>query len=398
MKIRKVMLAAGLGGLMVLAFVFTLAAAPGSAQAAPAAQGNFITVTVKAGDSLSKYRRWYGVFGSALLAANKFDDPNLIFPGDVVVIPVPRSNTPSLTTPFYYVVQAGDDLFSIARRFEVDPAAIVEANHMQNNLVVLGSTILIPAGPHIHVALAGETLRSIAARYNAPVSLLISSNPGISNPDLIFVGQNIHIPIQYGALPVPITGVVPPAPTATRTSPPGPSATPGATATTAAGNNIQVTVFKGESFITYVNRYGVNRRRLRAANPKLVDPNVILPGQVLIVPVPISFTPSRTTPFFYVVKAGETTEAVAAKFEMSAATLTTANPGVTIAPGATILVPAGPHLYTVKAGDTLTSIAAKYGTTSDALVTANNLSSTTIVPGQQIVVPVQLDRAPLPFN
>ena len=398
MKIRNVVLAAGLGGLMLLALVFTLAAAPGTTQAAPAADGSFITVTVKAGDSLSKYRRWYGVFGSALLASNKFKDPNLIFPGQVVTIPVVKSFTPSLTTPFYYVVQSGDDLFLIGKRFEIDPTAIVEANHLQNNLIVLGSTILIPAGPHIHVVLAGETLSSIAARYNVAVSVLTTSNPGISSPNTIFAGQNIFIPIIYGALPMPVTAVGTAVPTPTSTTKPGASATPGPTATTAAGNFIQVTVHRGESFITYVSRYGVNRRRLRAANPKLADPNVIFPGQILIVPVPVSFSPSRTTPFFYVVQGGETAAGVAAKFEMTAATLTAANPDVGIVPGVTVLVPAGPHAYTVKTGDTLTGIAAKYGTTVDALVTANNLANANIVPGQVIQVPVQLDHAPLPFN
>jgi LysM repeat protein len=336
MKIRNVVLAAGLGGLMLLALVFTLAAAPGTTQAAPAADGSFITVTVKAGDSLSKYRRWYGVFGSALLASNKFKDPNLIFPGQVVTIPVVKSFTPSLTTPFYYVVQA--------------------------------------------------------------VSVLTTSNPGVSSPNAIFAGQNIFIPIIYGALPMPVTAVGTAVPTPTSTTKPGASATPGPTATTAAGNFIQVTVHRGESFITYVSRYGVNRRRLRAANPKLADPNVIFPGQILIVPVPVSFSPSRTTPFFYVVQGGETAAGVAAKFEMTAATLTAANPDVGIVPGVTVLVPAGPHAYTVKAGDTLTGIAAKYGTTVDALVTANNLANANIVPGQVIQVPVQLDHAPLPFN
>jgi LysM repeat protein len=197
---------------------------------------------------------------------------------------------------------------------------------------------------------------------------------------------------------MPVTGGGTAAPTPTSTTKPGASATPGPTATTAAGNFIQVTVHRGESFLTYVSRYGVNRRRLRAANPKLLDPNIIFPGQILIVPVPVSFTPSRTTPFFYVVQGGETAAAVAAKFEMTAATLMAANPDLAITPGATVLVPAGPHVYTVKAGDTLTSIAAKYGTTADALMTANGLHSAAIVPGQLIEVPVQLDHAPLPFN
>src|SRR6185503_2697551 len=187
--------------------------------------------------------------------------------------PVVKSFTPSLTTPFYYVVQSGDDLFLIGKRFEIDPTAIVDANHLQNNLIVLGSTILIPAGPHIHVVLAGETLSSIAARYNVAVSVLTTSNPGVSSPNAIFAGQNIFIPIIYGALPMPVTAGGTAVPTPTSTTKPGASATPGPTATTAAGNFIQVTVHRGESFITYVSRYGVNRRRLRAANPKLADPN-----------------------------------------------------------------------------------------------------------------------------
>ncbi|MEP7356819.1 MAG: LysM peptidoglycan-binding domain-containing protein [Anaerolineales bacterium] len=392
MKIRNVLLAAGLGGLMLLAFVFTLAAAPGTAQAAPAAQAANITVTVKAGDSLSKFSRWFGVGGSALVAANHFKDPNLIFPGEVVVIPVARSNTPSLTTPFFYVVQAGDDLISIGRKYEIDPSIIGLANHLTNNVVVLGSTILIPAGPHNHIALAGETLKSIAARYGVPVSFLIDNNPSITNPDLIFSGQPIFIPVIFAALPLPITGV--PAPTATT----APGATPAATASGVAGNFIQVTVHSGESFITYVARYGVNRRTLRLANPNLADPNLIFPGDIIIVPVAISFSPSRTTPFFYVVKGGETAAGVAAKFELATATLSAANPGLSIAPGATILVPAGPHAYTVKAGDTLTSIAAKYGTTADVLIAENKLANSNVGVGQVIVVPVQIDHAPLPFD
>jgi LysM repeat protein len=396
MKNRSVMLAVVLGGLMVLAFLFTLVAAPGTAQAAPAAQASFITVTVRAGDSLSKISRWYGVTGSALVAANQLEDPNLIFPGQVIVVPVVRSTTPSLTTPFFYVVLHGDNLFALGRRFEIDPSIIAQANHLQNNVVVLGSTIVIPAGPHNHIAQAGETLRSIAAHYNVPVSLLISNNPGISNPDLIFVGQPIFIPTIYGAQPVPITGAGTPVPGPTATTNLGASATP---ATGPAGNFIQVTVHSGESFITYVNRYGVNRRRLRAANPNLVDPNVIFPGDILIVPVPVSFSPSRTTPFFYVVKAGDTAASIAAKFELAATTLTAANPGLAIGPGATILVPAGPHVYSVKAGDTLSAIATKYGTTTDVLLSENELTSVdNIFPGQLINVPPLLDRAPLPFN
>src|SRR5262249_15153788 len=151
---------------------------------------------------------------------------------------------------------------------------------------------------------------------------------------------------------------------------------PAPTATQAGANNfIHITVQSGESFVTYVTRYGVSPHRLRNANPQIADPNVIFPGQTVIVPVLSTFTPSRTTPFFYVVQSGDSAASIAVKFEMDPAVLSADNPGASFAVGSTILVPAGPHLYTVKAGDSLGSIANKYATTVDFLLTGNKINA-----------------------
>ena len=139
--------------------------------------------------------------------------------------------------------------------------------------------------------------------------------------------------------------------------------------------------------------------RLRNANLNIADPNLIVPGQVIIVPVVVSLTPSRTTPFFYVVQGGDSTASIAAKFEMDVAVLTAGNPGASFAAGSTILVPAGPHLYTVQPGDSLGSIANKYATTTDFLLTGNKLPDPgAIFPGQLIFVPIQIDKIPVPFS
>jgi LysM repeat protein len=407
MKNRALVIAGAAGVALAFAFVLALAAWPGAALAAPDAQeGQFITVTVRSGDSLAKYARIYGVSGASLVASNQLPDPNLIRPGQIIVIPVARSSTPSLTTPFYYVVQAGDTLNALAARFEMDPSLIATTNGLQNDVIVLGSTLLIPAGPHSHVAVAGETLRIIAALHGTTVQVLANNNPGVPNPDLIFTGQPIFIPIQYNAQPIPLHGASTPVPGATVTNTPVPGATntpqpgPSATPTTPGSENwIKVTVRSGESLVTYVGRYGVTGGRIRQANPHLADPNLIFPGDVINIPVAMSFTPSRTTPFFYQVKAGETAEAVALKFEMAASTLTAANPGVAFNAGATILVPAGPHLYHVRQGDTLGTIATKYGTTTDFLLTGNTLPNpNAIFLGQLIFIPTQYNKNPLPFD
>ena len=409
MKNRSVVLAGAVGGALALALFLVLAAHAGVALAAPEAVVTAnITVTVKSGDNLGKYTRIYGVSGSSLVAANNLPNPNLIFPGQVIIIPVAKSFTPSLTTPFYYVVVTGDTLNGLAKRFEMDPSIIANTNGLANGTVVLGSSLLIPAGPHSHVAVAGETLKSIAALHGTTWQTLAANNPGITNPDVIFSGQPIFVPILYNAAPLALHGAAP-IPVASNT--PGPSSTPGAAATatkTAApvvnppaggANWIKVTVRSGESFVTYVARYGVTGGRLRIANPQIADPNIIHPGDTVFVPVNVSFSPSRTTPFFYVVKAGDTAASIALKFEMSVITLAAGNPGANFAAGSTVLIPAGPHLYTVRQGDTLAKIATKYGTTVDFLLTGNQLPDpNAIFLGQLIFIPLQLDKQPLPYD
>ena len=401
MKRNSNLLAGGLGWLTALALLAGFVFSARGVQAAPAEQaGSLIKVVVRAGDSLAKYTRLYGVTGGALRAANpQLVDPNIIHPGQTITIPVVSTTTPSLTTPFFYTVQPGDTLFNVARRFEQYPDIISAANGLQNDVLVLGRTLLMPAGPHVHFAVQGETLRSIAARYGTTFDFLLTGN-NLPNPDRIFVGQPIFIPIRYGAAPIPITSVATAVPGPTATG--GPAPTAGPTATTIPGTNpnwIRATVRAGESFVTYVARYGVTGGLLRQANPQILDPNVIFPGNTVIVPVIVSFTPSRTSPFFYVVVGGDSVASIAAKFEMTADTLTKANPGANFAVGSTILVPAGPHLYTVKAGDTLSSIAAKYGTSIDVLLGANSIPNPNTLPvGQQLVIPTQFNRTPLPFG
>src|SRR5690242_10516372 len=113
MKKRTVLLAGVSGSLLALAWLAALAMHAGVAYASPGpraatlSDSGFITITVKAGDNLGKYTFRFGVTPQALIAANSFKDPNLIFPGQTVVIPVVKSFTPSLTTPFFYVVQSG---------------------------------------------------------------------------------------------------------------------------------------------------------------------------------------------------------------------------------------------------------------------------------------------------
>ena len=97
-----------------------------------------------------------------------------------------------------YTVQRGDTLGKIARDHDVSLSELIEANDINNpNLIFPGQTLVIPgeeedAEPVVHVVVRGDTLSRIAAAYDTTISALVDAN-AISNPNLIRVGQSIII-------------------------------------------------------------------------------------------------------------------------------------------------------------------------------------------------------------
>ncbi len=96
-----------------------------------------------------------------------------------------------------YTVKSGDTLGKIARSNGVSLSDLVEANNISNpNLIHVGQVLVIPGAEGtsdvVHVVKRGDTLGKIAAKYGSSVSALSDAN-GISNPNLIRIGQSIII-------------------------------------------------------------------------------------------------------------------------------------------------------------------------------------------------------------
>ncbi|MDQ7030930.1 MAG: LysM peptidoglycan-binding domain-containing protein [Ardenticatenia bacterium] len=117
--------------------------------------------------------------------------------------PEPSDVTPAETgTPSQrvHVVQRGEWIYAIARQYEVSPQAIIRANNIQSpDLIFPGQVLIIPsdggappAGRMEHVVKAGETLYSIAQQYNTTVQAIKRLN-GLET-DVIYVGQVLVIP------------------------------------------------------------------------------------------------------------------------------------------------------------------------------------------------------------
>ena len=103
----------------------------------------------------------------------------------------------------YYMVQAGDNLSSIANKNGVDFKSIkrIKFEEIQNkNIIHVGEVLAIPnssAAPQsqqskTYVVKSGDNLSSIASRYGTTVQAIVNKN-NIKNPDLIYVGQVLKI-------------------------------------------------------------------------------------------------------------------------------------------------------------------------------------------------------------
>jgi putative chitinase len=101
-------------------------------------------------------------------------------------------------------VQRGDTLYSIARRYGTTVQAIALANKIANpSLIYVGQQLTIPGGSttppppppsgQVHIVQRGETLYSIARRYGTTHWAIAMAN-NLANPNVIYVGQRLVIP------------------------------------------------------------------------------------------------------------------------------------------------------------------------------------------------------------
>ena len=93
-----------------------------------------------------------------------------------------------------HVVQPGENIYSIAQKYNVSPQKIIMDNELTNpNVVVPGQTIVILIPDQVHVVQPRDTLENIAEMYGTTTIELLQNNPFIEYADAIFPGDQITI-------------------------------------------------------------------------------------------------------------------------------------------------------------------------------------------------------------
>lgn len=201
--------------------------------------------TVQSGDTLYKIGQKFNVSVAQLKSLNGLTG-DLIRPNQVLVVKkgattqtpakttTKVSNTKSTSTAAAktYTVKAGDTLGAIARRYNVSVSQLQNWNNIKNaNLITVGQTLRVNAGssqnasqakasssktvakpatttkkavsttksiPLTYTVKAGDTLGSIARRYNLSVNQLQQWN-NIKNANVIHVGQALTLQLRTDA-------------------------------------------------------------------------------------------------------------------------------------------------------------------------------------------------------
>ena len=100
-----------------------------------------------------------------------------------------------------HVVESGDNLWALASKYDTEVGIIKQINYLNNDLLSIGSTLLIPLSKtksntfipyEMHIVSEGDTLWDIAKKYDLGVSDLANMN-SINENSYLQLGQQLTI-------------------------------------------------------------------------------------------------------------------------------------------------------------------------------------------------------------
>jgi LysM repeat protein len=211
------------------------------------------SVTVVNGDTLSKIAKRCGTSVNALKLANNLNNVNLVNVGQVLLMPgalISGSNNIDI-----YIVNHGDTLFEIARLFNTNLSHLLSLNPtIKNpNLIYAGQRVNVPSpnavspeeppliSTKVYFVQRGDTMNKIASRLGITLSTLVKHNPQVENINLIYMGQKLNLPDGIS----------------------------------------HYTVAQGDTLKKIADSFGTTWQALMKLNPEIKNANLIYVGQVI---------------------------------------------------------------------------------------------------------------------
>lgn len=146
--------------------------------------------TVKSGDTLYSIAKKYGITVDKLKDLNNLNS-NMISVNQKLLVNGQKKDQTTNT----YVVEKGDNLYSIAKKYSTTVSKIKELNNLKSDALSIGQELIIPSSFDVktHIVKSGDTLYSIARKYNTTVNAIKVANNLTSN--VLSIGKELIIPV-----------------------------------------------------------------------------------------------------------------------------------------------------------------------------------------------------------
>jgi LysM repeat protein len=329
---------------------------------------------VQPGDSLWSVAKKFNITVEELKAANNLTT-NLLSVGQILKIPTVQPE-PVPGEYIVYTVQAGDSLYSIAQRYNTTVDNLISYNNLSTTSLKIGQQLLIPTTtvppvtPPVepptdfitYTVKSGDNLYAIARTYNTTVNAIMQLNNLTSTS--LSIGQQLRIPTT--TTPPEEPPVIPPE------EPPT--------------DFITYTVKSGDNLYAIARTYNTTIDEIMRLNN--LTSTLLSLGQQL--KIPTATTPPQVDYIDYVVKSGDNLYSIAQRYNTTTTRLMEFNNLKTnlLSIGQVLRIPttSSPVTYTVKSGDNLYSIAQRFNTTADEIKRKNNLTSNLLSIGQILII------------
>ncbi len=270
-----------------------------------------------------------------------------------------------------YVVQRGDSLYSIAQKYNTTVQALKSANNLTSNTLQIGQKLILPDSEEIiipnpsnytvYTAKRGDTLYKIATEYGITPEDIIDFNK--LNTQNLVIGQQLLIPIS--------------------------NETPDNSTET-----ISYTVQDGDSLWKIANTCSIDVNEIIRLNN--LETTIIRRGDILLLPASCNIGNNNQEnvnqdDIKHVVARNDTLYSIARKYGTTVNEIMEYNllPSTTLTVGQILYIPnTNSYInYYVQPNDTLYSIARENNTTVDAIKSLNNLTSNVLRINQLLLLP-----------
>ncbi len=146
------------------------------------------TYVVQSGDSLYSIAKKFGTTADKIKQLNNLNN-NILSVGQEIVIP-----SVALSEVTIYKVQSGDNLYDLAKKFGTSVSELKDLNNLKSDSLSINQELKVPAvniGATTYTVKSGDSLYSIAKKFNTSVDSLKKKN-GLGST-MLSIGQVLKI-------------------------------------------------------------------------------------------------------------------------------------------------------------------------------------------------------------